>query len=426
MAIYQGSTKISGAGIEVDSSLSDSSTNPVQNQAVTEALEDVGYSTWQKPADWIDISSGAMTNSIYLLVGHTLDFSKYKELCFSVDISTSSNTYDVYVDGIKQATTASGADTTLNWQTLALDSGYDVTYPSALRTHIVRITPTQSTDTMSRFRSRPISGQQEQGLLWAHFELSNAIQIASAFGTQSNIRNYLLEAVTAKNDNITYTVSSTASNSGFYGVFRSCTSLKKIPVLTAESTTYKSGDYLSFSGVSLKKVVIKGNSGAEGLRFLNDTKVQEFDIENGVVLSTGLQSTEDVSGASNLKKLPSINASQAETFQANGLTSLQDTFIDDSSNSSRKVLRFYGTDASNPVLGLKGLVVSNTAPFDGASPQINVSYTGMSRAALVNLFQSMPTVSASQVCNITGATGASALTAADLAIATAKGWTITR
>ena len=416
MAIYQGSTKISGAGIEVDSSLSDSSTNPVQNQAVTEALEDVGYSTWQKPADWIDISSGAMTNSIYLLVGHTLDFSKYKELCFSVD----------YVDGIKQATTASGADTTLNWQTLALDSGYDVTYPSALRTHIVRITPTQSTDTMSRFRFRPISGQTEQGLLWAHFELSNPITITNAFGTESSIRNYFLEAVTAKNDNITYTVSSSASGSGFYSAFRDCTSLKKIPVLTAASTTYKSGDYISFSGVPLKKVVIKGNSGAEGLRFLNDTKVQEFDIENGVVLSTGLQPGNDAHGASNLKKFPRINASDAETFQTYGLTSLQDTFIDDSSNSSRKVLRFYGADASNPVLGLKGLVVSNTAPFDGASPQINVSYTGMSRAALVNLFQSMPTVSASQVCNITGATGASALTAEDLAIATNKGWTITR
>lgn len=380
---------------------------------------------WQKPADWIDIRSGALNNSIYLLVAHQADYSQYAKFSFEAITSTSTNTYDVYVDGLKHATTASGGTTTLDWQTLALDSGYDVTYPSNLRTHVVRITPTQNTDTLTRFRCRDITGQQEQGLLWAHFELSNPITISSAFGTESAIRNYLLEAVTAKNDNITYTVSSSTSVSGFYSIFRSCTSLKKIPVLTAASTQYASGIYISFTGVSLKKVVIKGNSGTEGLNFLNNTKVQEFDIGNGVVLSSGLGSGNDAHGATNLKKLPSINASNEETFQTSGLTSLQDTFIDDSSNSSRKVLRFYGNSTA-PVRGLKGLTVSNEAPFDGASPQLNVAYTGLDRQALRQLFKSMPTVSASQVCNITGATGAADLTAEDLAIATEKGWSVVR
>ena len=104
---------------------------------------------------------------------------------------------------------------------------------------------------------------------------------------------------------------------------------------------------------------------------------------------------------------------------------MQDTFIDDSSNSSRKVLRFYGNSTA-PVRGLKGLTVSNEAPFDGASPQLNVSYTGLDRQALRQLFKSMPTVSASQVCNITGATGSADLTAEDLAIATDKGWSVVR
>ena len=40
--------------------------------------------------------------------------------------------------------------------------------------------------------------------------------------------------------------------------------------------------------------------------------------------------------------------------------------------------------------GLKGLMVSQNAPFTGSSPQINVSYTGLNKSALVSLFESAP------------------------------------
>ena len=40
--------------------------------------------------------------------------------------------------------------------------------------------------------------------------------------------------------------------------------------------------------------------------------------------------------------------------------------------------------------GLKGLLVSPNAPFTGTSPQINVSYTGLNKSALVSLFESVP------------------------------------
>ena len=416
------------AGISEDvSKVADNSADISAVAADLDNIDEVAtkVAEWTPPSDWVDIRSGALNNSIYVLVGHAADYSQYAKFSFIANTSTSGNTYDVYVDGIKQTTTASGTATTLDWQTLALDSGYDVTHPSALRTHIVRITPTQSTDTFTRFRIYDISGQRDQGLLWLHFELSNPIQIANLCATDTSVRNFLLQAVTAKNDNITYTVNSNSVNSGFYGAFRSCTSLKKIPVLTAESTQYASGTYISFIDVPLKKVIIKNNSGREELRLINSAKTQEFDIENGVILSSASSGITDAHGAVNLKKLPSINASDAATFQAHGLTSLQDTFVDDSSNSSRKLFRFYGTGAE-PVRGLKGLVVSNEAPFYGESPQINVAYTGLDRQALRQLFKSMPTVSANQVCNITGATGAADLTAEDLAIATDKDWTVTR
>lgn len=68
-----------------------------------------------------------------------------------------------------------------------------------------------------------------------------------------------------------------------------------------------------------------------------------------------------------------------------------------------------------------------TGQWGGASPQINISYTSLSTAALVQLFNDMAaqgTVT-SKTINITGASGAAGLTASDRLIITSKGWTIT-
>ena len=63
----------------------------------------------------------------------------------------------------------------------------------------------------------------------------------------------------------------------------------------------------------------------------------------------------------------------------------------------------------------------------GTAPQINVSFTNMSTANLIQLFNDMalqPAVS-NKTINITSATGAAGLTAANRQIITTKGWTIT-
>lgn len=372
----------------------------------TTAYNALPYSTaedsdeWQKPADWVDIQSGAITNSVTLLVAHSLPTESegvytvetYPQFHILAQVSTSGNTYDVFVDGLKVATTATSTKTVLDWATLygngTVSTIYTTTHPSPLVYHVVRIAPTVSTDTLTQFRNNVDSSNTQQGILWAHFELSNAIRIYNAFGGETRPRNSLLEAVTAKDNKITYTVASSASGSGFYGTFSCCSSLVQIPVLQAENTTYDSGTYVSFWTVPAKKVVIKGNKGTETLGFLRSTRVENFDIENGVALSSATTTWGSATDATKLKKLPKLNVASSENLIANTLTSLEPTVIDDSYNSARKLLRFYG--ASGKMVALQGLTVSNAAPFDGASPQINISYTDMSRAALVQLFKSMP------------------------------------
>ena len=63
--------------------------------------------------------------------------------------------------------------------------------------------------------------------------------------------------------------------------------------------------------------------------------------------------------------------------------------LDLSNLSKMEKVAVNGT-ANRKMEGLKGLLVSPHAPFTGTSPQINASYTGLSKSALVSLFESAP------------------------------------
>lgn len=63
--------------------------------------------------------------------------------------------------------------------------------------------------------------------------------------------------------------------------------------------------------------------------------------------------------------------------------------LDLSNLSKMEKVAVNGT-ADRKMEGLKGLLVSKNAPFTGSSPQINASYTGLNKSALVSLFESAP------------------------------------
>jgi hypothetical protein len=73
------------------------------------------------------------------------------------------------------------------------------------------------------------------------------------------------------------------------------------------------------------------------------------------------------------------------------------------------------------------LLNTSAGQWTGSSPQIDVSNTNMSTAQIVQLFNDMAAQGnvVSKTINITTATGAAGLTAADRLIVTSKGWTIT-
>lgn len=341
---------------------------------------------WIKPDDWIDIRSAALDNSIYFLVAHsvptesegTYTVATYPQFKVRATISNS-GTYDVYVDGIKVATTDSNTFTTLDWGALytagTITTGFNVTHPSTLTTHVVRMTPTIATNTITAIRlDNSIS---EYGLLWLHFQITNPIGLLYFSGSFDNSYSCkLLEAVTSQNDELQIL---TGIN------FRNAVSLKHLPLLIGQndSVSFDRGFYNSSSlkKIRLKNIILTGNQG-----FYN-SNIELFETENAYFQNHNATFQNCVK----LKRLPPFLFAE-KTYGSNFVvvgSALQPSVVDARGGSKIKNLGIHGT-IENRADGIKVVIVSNEAPFDGAAPQLSVAYTGLSRAALVNLFKSMP------------------------------------
>lgn len=396
-----------------------------QVKGLQEFIEE--HTEWQKPSDWVDIRSGALPNSAYYLVAHsaptesggTYTVETYPQFPILPTISNS-GTYDVFVDGIKIATTASATDTTLDWGTLytagTVQTVYTTTHPSELVYHVVRITPTVSTNTITALRQPDVTSNTSYGALWVHFSLTNAINLANFLGSDGSpfYRNTLCEAVTA-NDNELKLSGSSRALSRYSGA------LKKLPILNLEANDNNVNFYRAFQNSGIKEIVFKNGTIQQDQIFAG-SQVEKIITENAAVKISG----RTFENCKQLKSLPNLTFDSSAYLAFSKNNSLENVVIDASEGKSIVNITLTG-EATDKATGVKGLVVSNEAPFtSSSSPQLNVSYTGLNRAALVNLFKSMPTVSAGQVCDITGATGVDDLTASDIAIVTGKGWTLTR
>jgi hypothetical protein len=126
----------------------------------------------------------------------------------------------------------------------------------------------------------------------------------------------------------------------------------------------------------------------------------------------------------NLNKLGILTATPLVTGDLNTFLNLVTTM---SYACPLSKLNVSGASATNfSLLNSLRLTNTSTGQWSGTSPQINVSFTSMSTANLNTLFADMAAQGAvtSKTINITSATGAAGLTAADRLVITSLGWTI--
>ncbi len=373
---------------------------------------------WQIPSSWPDIRNSAAQISLLA----TNAGGSYPKLGFSATVTGG---YSVYIDGIKYADYASAAQCSIDWAAYSATAGRAVTTPAAYMAHVVEIYPKINGNNISAFKGARIaaSGEESQGILWAHFNITTLIQVNNAFGSYSYYKNPLLHAITAKNNRLLI--------SNCFGMIATSTSsnplLSYLPVMDLSQNT-AAFSLSDFFCQGVKEAVLKGiTSTVTSMRNIFNANPS---LKKAVLINCDLSKVTDWVNCHfnnrSLVKIPAYNYAAA-TDMGNFLTdavNLADTYLDVSAAAGLTRIGCCASPAY-PMRGFKGLKVSSSAPFTGSAPQINVSYTGMDRAALLALFSSMPAVSGGQVCVITGASGTAALTPADIQIATGKGWTVT-
>ena len=367
------------------------------SSAVQAALERKQDDDEFHPEDygWPDIRPAARPNAIVLLAGVKADFSDYDNLGFT---ATCEGGYNVFIDGVQYGDTyASGEQCSITWSQYSATTGFSVSYPVDLIAHIVQIVPATYGNTISAYTSNRIasSGIEQQGILWAHFNLNNIIALYNAFSTYNTSLNSILLAITSASD--TLKVSSISGMLGqstdLYSKYSTCAFL---PVLDLCGGNMPGGGAFNTNGI--KKIKIKnGTINQLNALFSNNTALQKIEIDNvqlqcdpsafgGYVIDNFLVN------ANSLQELPVVDmthAKRAYPFISNA-TYLKDTYLDFGYADKLQRLGLYGW-SQYPIRGLKTLLVSNKAPFDFAGvPQINVAYTGLDQAALVALFKSLP------------------------------------
>ena len=193
----------------------------------------------------------------------------------------------------------------------------------------------------------------------------------------------------------------------FSYMFNSCISLTSItfPNTVGAVTTFNS----CFSGCnSLKTCVLPG---AAQLSLVNDI--------NGMFVGCS-----DLVTLTNFDKIGSLTATplmSAGFFLSNRFKGGSAI----SFSGPLSLLQLNGLNVKTDVQNVR-LLNTSAGQWTGSSPQINITFTNMSTAQIVQLFNDMAAQGnvVSKTINITGATGTAGLTAADRLIVTSKGWTI--
>jgi hypothetical protein len=228
--------------------------------------------------------------------------------------------------------------------------------------------------------------------------LNKVTTMASTFNTCN-----LLNSVTLP--------TSMSACTNFSQIFNNCKSITGVTlpnIVSLSTTTFQSAFN---NGWNLKTCVLPGSAQLSGLT----------DITTMFQLCSNLTTLTNFDKIGSLTTTPILSASG---FMYNRFKS--GSAISFSGPLSKLELQGVFSNQRTDVQGVRLLNIS-AGQWGGTSPQINISYTNMSTAEIVQLFNDMaaqPSV-VSKTINISSATGTAALTAGNRLIITSKGWTIT-
>jgi hypothetical protein len=219
-------------------------------------------------------------------------------------------------------------------------------------------------------------------------------------------------------------------------IFSGCSSLTSVTLPTSMSacTNFSSmfAACRSISSITLPNTV-SASTTTFGSCFSNCVNLKTCVLPGSAQLSLVTEISGIFSWCANLTTLTNFEkiGSLTATPRMNGFSIQQNRF------ASGSAISFSGPLSTLQLQGIQSTIKANVqavrllntsaGQWTGSSPQINVSFTNMSTAQIVQLFTDMAAQGnvVSKTINITSATGAAGLTLANRQIITTKGWTIT-
>jgi hypothetical protein len=251
--------------------------------------------------------------------------------------------------------------------------------------------------------------------------MNGLLTLTSAFANCNSLKTITfptaLNAVTASNalfqncNSLTSVTmpTSMSANVNFASAFSGCNKLESITLPNVVSATFFNFNQTFNNCTSLKTVVLPGSA----------------QLSNVTSIDAMFQNCANLTTITNFDKIGSLTA----TPLINGSNNVRNRFTSISFAGPYSILVISGSPATTGRADVQSVRLLNTSAgqWTGVSPQINVSYTNMSTANLIQLFNDMAAqgIVVSKTINITGATGAAGLTPADRLIVTSRGWTIT-
>jgi hypothetical protein len=251
--------------------------------------------------------------------------------------------------------------------------------------------------------------------------MTGLLTLTSAFANCSSLKTITfpasLNAVTASNalfqncNSLTSVTmpTSMSANVNFSSAFQGCSKLTSVVLPNVVSPTFFNFSGAFASCTSLKTVVLPGSA----------------QLSNVNTIDSMFLNCSNLTTITNFDKIGSLTATPL--IGGNNNTRIRAASI--SFVGPYSILWLNGSSITTGRTDVQSVRLLNTSAgqWTGGSPQINVSYTTMSTANLVQLFNDMAAQGTVvlKTINITGAVGAAGLTPANRAIITSIGWTIT-
>jgi len=355
----------------------------------------MGSNAWTRPTQWLTLPTIGSTEQkmVALFAVFPTTAKEYSNVC---EFRLSGNYTVDWGDGSAVENITSNVSALHTYSYTALSSTTDTT--RGYRQAIITVTPQSGQNITSILLNRNDSGNHFSGQ-WLEISINAASLATLTVGDTT--RKPLLESVILKNNAIisagntfancvklqNVDLSFTSLLTGATGTFSGCIALQTVPLFNLSSLTNATSMFNScYSLQTVPLFNLSSLTNATSM-FLSCVSLQSIPLWNLAALTIG---TSMFSGCTALQSIPAFNFAALTTTTT-----------------------MFGT----PITSLAYVYASFKVTISFASSRLN-------RQALIDLFTNLATVTG-QTITVTGATGAASLTAADKAIATDKGWTVT-